>query len=218
VPLLDRAGSDPEVSLPRLAVYIASVLAWNRSVSNLISRADEMRLVSRHLVESLEPAGWLEQFGAKQWIDLGSGAGFPALPLAIAGVGKRWLLVESRRPKALFLRRVVRDLGLEDVQIAHARLEDLITRERAGDSDREVGLAGGFPFDAFTSRATLPLKPTLQMAASCLRPGGHAFLWKGSGRVDEMASDRSWAEAWSQGGESASDIGSIVVCNFILKK
>lgn len=217
VPSIERAGAEPAIALPRLADYIAAVIGWNRTVSNLISRSDEARLVSRHLAESLEPAGWLKEFKAKQWIDLGSGAGFPALPLAIVGVGNNWLLVESRRPKTLFLRRVTQDLVIANVQVAHARLEDLIQNESEGDASTEVVRAGGFPFDAFTSRATLTLPPTLEMAAASVRSGGHAFLWKGSGRVEEKAANPEWAEHWEEGRELVLEAGHIAICNFILK-
>lgn len=217
VPSIERAGADVAAALPRLAEYIAAVIGWNRTVSNLISRSDESRLVSRHLAESLEPAGWLKEFKAKQWIDLGSGAGFPALPLAIVGVGKNWLLVESRRPKTLFLRRVTQDLRLTNVQVAHARLEDVLQNESEGDPSTEVIRVGGFPFDAFTSRATLTLPPTLEMAAASLKPGGHAFLWKGSGRTEEKAANPEWAEHWEEGRELELESGHIAICNFILR-
>jgi len=218
VPSIESAGADPATALPRLAEYIASVLSWNRSVSNLISASDESRLVSRHLAESLEPAGWLAESGARRWVDLGSGAGFPALPLAIIGVGEKWLLVESRRPKTLFLRRTTQQLGLTHVTVAHSRLEDLLHRDAQGEHDPSAASAGGFPFDAFTSRATLTLAPTLELAASSLRAGGHAFLWKGSARAAEKATPRAGAERWRDGGERELGSSQIAVCNFILIK
>jgi 16S rRNA (guanine527-N7)-methyltransferase len=213
--LVERAGASASIVLPRLAEFVADVLDWNRSVSNLVSRNDESRLVSRHLVESLEPAAWLAGSNARRWIDLGSGAGFPALPIAIAGVGEKWLLVESRRPKTLFLRRVTHKLGLTNVGVAHSRLEDLLSRESMGDHDPEVEKAGGFPFDGFTSRATLILGPTLELAAASVRPGGHAFLWKGSGRETEKGSAAGWSRLWRSEGEMILEAGLTAVCNFL---
>ena len=217
-PSIERAGGDVAAALPRLAQYIAAVLQWNRTVSNLISRSDEARLVSRHLAESLEPAGWLKEFGAERWVDLGSGAGFPALPLALVGVGAKWLLVESRRPKTLFLRKLTQDLGLENVHIAHARLEELVHGDDLGDPHPEALRAGGFPFDALTSRATMTLPPTLEIAEACVRPGGHAFLWKGSARIREKAENTAWNERWDEGRELVFEDGNIAVCNFILNR
>jgi 16S rRNA (guanine527-N7)-methyltransferase len=117
-------------------------------------------------------------------MDLGSGAGFPAIPLVIAGVPGEWTLVESRRTKTLFLRKAVETLGLGQIRVELGRLEDIVGgHERA--------------FDGFTSRATMRLGPTLALAAHVVAPGGSAFLWKGSGRDDEMARDPSWRNDWT---------------------
>jgi 16S rRNA (guanine527-N7)-methyltransferase len=119
-------------------------------------------------------------------LDFGSGGGFPALPLAIAGVGERWTLVESRRNKTLFLRRAVQELALKGIEVVTARLEMLV-------EDPTVDLG----CDAFTSRATMKAGPTLELAARIVRAGGHAVLWKGSGLRDELASDgRDWERDW----------------------
>src|SRR5438046_1272251 len=105
VPLIARAGVPTEPALTRLRTFAKLVIGWNRGVSNLISKNDESRIVTRHLVESIEPASWLAETAAERWIDFGSGAGFPAIPLAILGIGRSWTLVESRRPKTLFMRK-----------------------------------------------------------------------------------------------------------------
>ena len=118
-------------------------------------------------------------------MDFGSGGGLPAIPLAIAGVGERWVLVESRRNKTLFLRKVSEEIGLQGVGVELARLELLL------DDSGRLG-----KFDAFTSRATLRLGPTLAMAANWVRGGGSAYLWKGSRKDEEMASDRRWERSW----------------------
>src|SRR5205814_3823760 len=140
---------------------------WNRKVSNLVSKNDEDRIVARHILESLEPGHWLRDCGAKRWLDFGSGGGLPAIPLAIGGIGTEWTLVESRRTKTLFLRRALEDLGMKNITVVHSRLEDLLDARDHSSS-----------YDGFTSRATLPLAPTLAMAASFVQPQGTAFLWK----------------------------------------
>src|SRR5580765_3815380 len=104
-PLLAGAPGGEEAAIAKLRVYALELLKWNRGVSNLISRNDETRLVGRHIAESLVPAGAMRDSGCQRWLDLGSGAGLPAIPLAIAGVGEGWELVESRRNKTLFMRK-----------------------------------------------------------------------------------------------------------------
>ena len=64
----------------------------------------------------------------------------------------------------------------------------------------------------------MTLPPTLDIAASCVRPGGHAFLWKGSGRVEEKAKHPEWNERWDEGLEFAFADGNVAVCNFILSR
>lgn len=184
-PLLG-AGA-PRNAMEQLKAYSRLLVEWNRGVSNLISRNDETRFVQRHLAESLGPAMALRDAAHEHVVDLGSGGGLPALPLAIAGVGARWTLVESRRNKTLFLRRACQELGLTQVEVVTARLESVI------ESSPESVLA-----DGFTSRATLPLGPTLEMAASVVRTGGHAYLWKGSGWKDEIQEAKSiWNGVWT---------------------
>src|SRR5262249_1818192 len=159
VPYLLKAGADPDASIALLRRYCELVLQWNRKVSNLISKNDENRILQRHIAESLEPAHWLAESGARRWLDFGSGAGLPAIPLALVGVGPEWALVESRRTKSLFLRRALGELGIRAMSVIHARLEDLI-----GSNEHAAS------YDGFTSRATQTLGPTLAIAAHFVRP------------------------------------------------
>ncbi len=200
-PLLSAADTDPAAALRTLRSYARLLVHWNRSVSNLISKNDESRLVARHLRESLEPAGWLKESGYLSWMDFGSGAGFPAIPLAIVGVGHQWLLVESRRPKTLFLRKLILELGLKNVSVAHSRLETM-----------DPGVNG---FDGFSARATESLPSVLELARDRVRPGGSAFLWKGSRWREEMAeAGRSWRRRWRFEGAISLGSGPIVVARF----
>lgn len=202
-PHLLKAGVDPEVATARLRAYASTLLEWNRQVSNLVSRHDESRVVERHIAEGVEPAAWLKSCSAERWIDFGSGGGLPAIPLALLGVGERWTLVESRRTKTLFLRRAVETLGLTDVEVILDRLENLADGPE---------MMGGF--GAFTSRATLALGPTLELASRFVAPGGSAFLWKGSRREEEMRESRGWTEFWELEGLLGIGSGQTVVSRF----
>ncbi len=179
------------------------LISWNRSFSNLISKNDENRLVSRHLAESVAPARWLKSSGARNWLDFGSGGGLPAIPLKFAGVGETWTLVESRRTKTLFLRRVAQDMELRDFEVVNERLETMLA---TGGGVRR--------FDGFTSRATLPLAPTLAMAAELVVSGGSAYLWKGSRHVEEMRADQAWRDWWSHEGSMEIGDGQVAVVRF----
>lgn len=203
-PALTRTGVDPNEAIRRLRRYAELLIEWNRTSSNIMSSNDEHRIVERHLLESSAPASWLAESGCQDWVDFGSGAGFPAIPLAIAGVSGHWTLVESRRSKTLFLRKVLQEIQLPGFEVLHDRLENLSS---------ESGRARAF--DGFTSRATYRLGPTLTLAAPIVKPGGSAFLWKGSGRDREIEGDLAWKAYWELDGVLAVGIGANSVVRFI---
>jgi 16S rRNA (guanine527-N7)-methyltransferase len=187
-PLLEGGPVDAEQVLSRLKVFATELLRWSQGVSNLISHNDEPRLVDRHIAESLAGVSIVNSLVPNRLVDFGSGGGFPAIPLALAGVGKHWTLVESRRNKTLFLRRALQELALGGIEVVTGRLEVLVQEDR-----------GKLACDGFTSRATMKLGPTLELAATIVRPGGHAILWKGSGFQEELAATAaSWRADWTE--------------------
>ncbi len=206
-PVLLSAGVDVEQALGQLRQFAQLLLEWNRSVSNIMSKNDEERIVERHLLESVAPAHWLRDSGAQRWIDFGSGAGFPAVPLAIAGVGRSWTLVESRRTKTLFVRKAIQDIGLNGFEVMNDRLENVV-----------LDSASTGEYDGFSSRATLRLGPTLALASRLVLAGGSAFLWKGSGLEEEMAQDSTWSTDWDSSGIVGVGTGLNVVARFVRKK
>jgi 16S rRNA (guanine527-N7)-methyltransferase len=184
-PYLIGSGAETARAMSRLKLFATKVIHWNRTGSNIMSKHDETRIVTRHLAESLAPAKAIHDLALDAWMDFGSGAGFPAIPLIIAGIGSRWLLVESRRQKTLFLRKMVETLELERVEVATTRLETL-------ESDRG-------DFDGFTSRATEGLSLTLDLAAKRVRSAGRAFLWRAGSRTQELTQDGPWRQHWDNG-------------------
>jgi len=167
-----------------------------------MSQNDEQRFVERHLIESLGPLVAMRETGHERWLDIGSGGGLPAIPLALAGLGRRWVLVESRRMKTLFLQKVKQEMKLDHVEMVCARIEKMEPPE---------------PFMGVTSRATLSLASTLNEAARFVATGGTAFLWKGERRFDEMREDASWRERWAEERTLPLPDTSTVVMSFIRK-
>jgi len=144
--VLQRIGStDPEGTLARLQRYTELIVQWNRAVSNLISKNDELRIVEAHVLPSIELVDWMKSFNLRRWCDLGSGGGIPAIPLAICGVGDEWDLVESRRTKTLFLRRAIDELKLPGMRVLAARIEDLIVDLDENPADEPTPVATGLP-------------------------------------------------------------------------
>lgn len=162
-----------KTELDLFALYHRELLLWNRRI-NIVSEKTSQEIVIRHFVDSLTPAQWIES-PEGLLIDLGSGGGFPGIPLRIALPGLKLTLVESSRKKTSFLAHIVRTLKLDNVTIIRERVDPLIG-ERA--------CAGAF--DTVLSRAAFKLPELLRMASFFLKPEGLLIALKGPDPTEEM--------------------------------
>ena len=152
--LLEPYYPDPsEALLGQLSTYLDLLVKWNQR-TNLSAIRDPRQMVSRHFGESLFAARHLPQGGTL--LDLGSGAGFPGLPIALARPELSVTLAESQNKKASFLREVVRTLGVA-VEVWGGRVEDMPAGRR---------------FDLITLRAVDRPEIALEVARARLAPGG----------------------------------------------
>lgn len=158
----------------QFSLYHSELLTWNRRV-NLISRKDEERIVERHFIESARLMQVDEIQAAHEIIDIGSGAGFPGLPLKIVRPQILLTLLDSKRMKSLFLRDMIDKLALQDVEVVCARAEDVCS------DPRWFGR-----FDCVVSRAVARLLPLYDMAEGFLKAGGVVVALKGSRADDEV--------------------------------
>jgi 16S rRNA (guanine527-N7)-methyltransferase len=133
------------------------------------------RLWERHLLNCGVVAELLEP--GEQVADIGSGAGLPGLPLAIAKPGLRIVLIESLLRRTEFLRTAVTELGL-DVEVVRGRAEDPAVRRSVGGRD------------AVVSRAVAPLDKVTRWSLGLLRPGGRMLAIKGERAPDEVREHR----------------------------
>lgn len=173
--------SDDQAEL--LTIYGRAILKASKDV-NLVSRKS-LGSLGEHFVDSAALLAFAD-LGRGSLGDLGSGAGFPGVVIAIMRPQVSVTLVDSRRSKVVFLKDVKRRLGLDNVTVVHGRLEELEGR---------VG------FDVGTARALGRAKVVL---ASCLRlvaPGGKLVLFKGPLWSDEEEQAREIAE--TEGAEIA---------------
>jgi len=108
-------------------------------------------------------------------LDVGSGAGLPGFPLKFARPDLEMVLLEPRRKKWLFLRRVIDELRLEGARAERARLEEVAARP---DWRRS--------FDLVTTRGTGPAADLFPRIESLMRPGGRCWFYKGSSAQEEM--------------------------------
>jgi 16S rRNA (guanine527-N7)-methyltransferase len=143
--------------------YIETLLFWRTRLS-LTSAATALAVVRSHIVDSLAVARFIEP--GWRVADLGSGAGFPGIPLAIVSPQSLIILIESRRKKANFLRDAVRRCGLTNVYVCEGRAET-----------RPIQRLG--TFDLVVSRAVWTVSDFLNVAGGLLRLGGLGVAMKG---------------------------------------
>jgi len=148
----------PDNAQAKLLAYLDLLAKWNRTY-NLTAVRDPGDMVSRHLLDSLAVLPFVH---GTNLADLGSGAGLPGIPLAIARPDLAVTLIESNGKKARFLREAIRSLPLANVSVAQARVQDT---------------AGAF--DTVTARAFASLHDMLAWAGHLLAPGGRWLALKG---------------------------------------
>jgi 16S rRNA (guanine527-N7)-methyltransferase len=156
--------------------YIRMLLAWNDKV-NLTAIRDPLEILYRHFCESMF-AGISVPVEAGRLADVGSGGGFPGLPLKIMRPGLRVFLVESNLKKATFLAEVTRELGLTDAQVLVRRYEEL---------GEEI-----VPIDFVCSRALGDFSSFLKWAHSEQIAAKQVILWIGERDLQEVQKIDTW--------------------------
>jgi len=143
--------------------YMNKILAWNRR-RNIVSKGDEERIGAYHLVDSVSASMLLPQHEKFSCLDVGSGAGFPGIPLKIVRPDMKLGLAEPKRWRYLFLESLIAELQLLDVSLFRARVEDLPTTL--------------VPFDVILVRAVASLKRIVPVTLPRLKSGGILIAYK----------------------------------------
>lgn len=164
---LDTLGLDRSHSAP-LLLYLELLQHWNRSY-NLTAIRDPREMVTKHLLDSLAIHPFVR---ARTLADLGSGAGFPGIALAIVQPQLQVTLIEANGKKARFLREALRALELGNAQVMQSRIE-------------AVSMPGAF--DAITARALATLPRLLELGGQLLTPDGRLLAMKGARPDEELA-------------------------------
>jgi len=151
----------------RLLDYIALIEKWNR-VYNLTAIREPEKMVSHHLLDSLAVAPHLH---AKRLLDVGSGAGLPGIPLALAKPDTHVTLLDSNHKKAAFLNQAVMELKLKNAEVCSERVESWQTQNR---------------FDVIISRAFSDMGEFVRITRHLLAPGGMFAAMKGLHPYEEI--------------------------------
>ena len=160
--------------------YIRILLVWNEKI-NLTAIRDPLEILYRHFCESMFAAEAIPLKNGRL-ADIGSGGGFPGLPLKIMRPGLQVFLVESNIKKVTFLAEVIRELGLTSAQVLARRYEEL---------GEEVA-----PLDYVCSRALGEYPVFLDWARSQQIAAKQVILWIGGRDLEEIQKIRSWD--WSE--------------------
>lgn len=150
----------PEHAQLQLLSYLALLKKWNRTY-NLTAVRDEGVMVSRHLLDSLAIAPYLE---GDCFADVGTGAGLPGIPLAIAFPQRHFLLIDSNGKKIRFITQVIAELQLRNITAMQCRVEDWQPGRRV---------------DAVMSRAFASLSDMARSCEHLLAPNGKLLAMKG---------------------------------------
>jgi 16S rRNA (guanine(527)-N(7))-methyltransferase RsmG len=167
--------------LARSERYCTLLLEANRRISLISRGGDEQSEVLRQFLISLAPLRVIPSGVVVDWLDIGSGGGFPAIPLAIFRPRIRFVLAESVAKKAFFLERTVEALDLGNVRVRNQRIG--------------FGRLNGFSHDDrndwLSIKAVTDWEETLSWGSALLRPGGSLLTYKANApNTDEMLAIR----------------------------
>lgn len=167
-----------------IQLYISILLTWNRSIS-LTTVTDPEDIVRFHFGESLFAASLLPIKDGRL-ADVGTGAGFPGLPLKMLAPSLNLTLIESNAKKAAFLAEVVRSLALDCVHIFRGRMEEFGGKLSPGSADT---------FDFITARALGQFENLLAWSKRHLAGAGGLILWLGQDDVASVSETGDWTWA-----------------------
>ncbi len=169
--ILIKNGVSPETA-DKLIIYKNLLLEWNEKI-NLTAITDDEGIAFKHFLDSLSPLKFAD-FKNKKVIDIGTGAGFPGLPLKIAEPSISLTLMDSLNKRVNFLKEVTEALNLKDVSCIHQRAE-----EGAVSPLRES-------FDTAVSRAVADMAVLAELCLPYVKPGGYFIALKGPDPGEEL--------------------------------
>lgn len=161
-----------EEKYQKFAIYCDFLLEYNQNV-NLTAITDEDAVISAHFIDSLLGRDLIPQNA--RCADIGTGAGFPGVPLAIARDDISFLLVDSLNKRLTFLDLLAEKLDLKNVKTLHGRSEDLAHDPKLRQS-----------FDCVVSRAVARLNVLLELDLPFVKKGGCLLAWKGPAADEEL--------------------------------
>ncbi len=163
-----------ETTLEKFRLYMEKILQWNEHV-NLTAITDKEEFVKKHFIDSLLCCGREEIENAKTVIDIGTGAGFPGIPLALVYPEKKFVLVDSLQKRLKIIDEICKDLGITNVELIHSRAEELGKSK----AHREK-------YDLCVSRAVANFATLSEYCLPLVKVGGFFVAYKGPDAEKEI--------------------------------
>ena len=162
----------------RLLVYLELLQDWNQRM-DLTAVLDEDEMLDRHFIDSLTVMKTKQLQNVRTMIDVGTGAGFPGLVLALALPELRVTLLDAQQKRLRFLEAVCEKTGADNVTLIHGRAEECGKRKEFREQ-----------FDAAAARAVAPLNVLCEFLLPFVKVGGRMLCWKGPALQEELESGR----------------------------
>ena len=164
-----------EETLEKYRLYMEGIIEWNEKV-NLTSITDKDEFIKLHFIDSIMSVPTEEFQKAKKIIDVGTGGGFPGIPLALAAPDKEFVLMDSLNKRIKIINQLCEEIGINNVTAVHARAEELAKNKLHRQK-----------YDLCVSRAVANLSTLSEYCLPFIKQGGWFLSYKGPDTDKELA-------------------------------
>lgn len=154
--------------IEKLEIYLATLKKWNK-VYNLTAINEDSAIITKHFFDSLSVNGFIQN--SQRILDVGTGAGFPGLILALFNPDKSFVLVDGVSKKISFLQEMIGKLNLKNVMAVHIKVEEYKVTEQ---------------FDIIISRAFAEIKKMIKLTKHLIKANGKFIAMKGPDVINEL--------------------------------
>ena len=171
---LEKLNINRKVDYDKFKKYMVGILEWNEKV-NLTNITDHDEFIEKHYIDSIVIANQDEFIEADKIIDVGTGGGFPGVPLAILFPEKNFILLDSLNKRLKIINQLTNEIGINNVTTIHGRAEELAKKPELRES-----------FDMCLSRAVANLTSLSELCIPFVKENGTFIAYKGPGINEEL--------------------------------
>ena len=171
---LEKLNINRKVDYDKFEKYMVGILEWNEKV-NLTNITDHDEFIEKHYIDSIVIANQDEFIEADKIIDVGTGGGFPGVPLAILFPEKNFILLDSLNKRLKIINQLTNEIGINNVTTIHGRAEELAKKPELRES-----------FDMCLSRAVANLTSLSELCIPFVKENGTFIAYKGPGINEEL--------------------------------